>query len=122
MRWSQQQLEEYQARQLKPGSPIVITPDEGPESKLQAKIEKYCRDAGFYYFHDYSRNVNKPGHPDLVIALYNGNTIWVELKKAKGRMSEDQKKVFQRLLYLGHDYYIITSFKQFIRIVEGFKK
>ena len=125
MRWTQEQLDEYQARQngyipLSSHSRIQESKskaDEEPEHKLQAKIEKYCRDHGWYFFHDRSRGDNRPGHPDLVIALA-GRTLWLELKSRNGRLRPEQQKVILQLLALGHEVHELKSFKRFLEIVN----
>lgn len=107
LRWTQEQFETYQARRAIPkhagyvplsshsreiGASDVSKPDPGRESDLQAKIERYCRDHGYYFFHDRSRGDNAKGHPDLVIAI-RGRTLWLELKSSQGRLTSKQRQV-----------------------------
>jgi len=42
------------------------------------------------------------GIPDLIIAMPNGGSIWVEMKTKSGKLSTVQKEVHSRLEYLGH--------------------
>jgi len=125
MRWSEEQLQEYQSKQqsLRPVGYVDLLhhngqADEGPESSLQAKIERWCIDNYFYFIRDRSRGKNTPGQPDLVIALKD-RTLWLELKSKTGRLRPDQVKVIRQLLFLGHEVHKVTSFKQFLRIVQG---
>jgi len=98
--------------------------DEGPESELQDKIEAYCRQEQFYFFHDRSQRANRKGFPDLVIALKAGRTLWLELKSKGGVMSAEQKQVRLQLLALGHEHHVVKSFKRFKEIIvnPGFER
>jgi hypothetical protein len=115
VRWSQDQLDAYNAKSIPQGRYEI--PDQGPEWKLQSKIEKYLKENGLYGIHDRSRGANKAGQPDLVIALHEGRTVWIEIKGAKGRMSRDQILTRKMLLSLGHEFYEVRSFKSFLNIV-----
>jgi len=42
------------------------------------------------------------GWPDLVLAIPDGKTIWIEMKKIGGKLSKDQKKAHAQLMALGH--------------------
>jgi hypothetical protein len=85
--------------------------DDGPESRIQGRIEDLCRRRGYFLFHDRSKKVNAPGLPDLIIALPGGRTVWLELKSKGGRMSPEQTLVINQLLLLGHEVHIVRSFK-----------
>lgn len=117
LNWTQEQLEAYQAKRGK-AEEQKHEPDEGLESRLQAKIEKHLDGLGYYYFHDRSRKVNKPGHPDLIIACPGGRTLWLELKARGGKLSDDQQVVQMKLMYLKHEFYEIRSFKRFIEVLH----
>lgn len=130
LRWTLEQLEEYMARQKQPGyiplsghqgqikSNGDLRADHGKESDLQAKIEHWCRERGFFFFHDRSRGDNARGMPDLVIALRNGRVLWLELKSARGRLRPEQKRVRLMLLQLGQEWHEIRSFRQFVEVVN----
>ena len=94
------------------------TPDDGPESRLQGRIEEHCRKMGWYFFHDRSRAVNERGFPDLVIALPDSVTLWLELKSAKGRMTPEQKRVMLILKALGHHHYKVKAYSRYLRIIN----
>jgi hypothetical protein len=117
MRWSQDQLDAYQAKSLAVKQEEQLEPDPGPEWKLQSKIEKYLKENGLYFIHDRSRGANRAGQPDLVVAVHGGRTVWIELKSSKGRMDRDQILTRQMLLALGHEFYEIRSFKAFLGVV-----
>ena len=124
--WTKEDARAYELRsRLWTGNPdvevsgvVVEKADDAPEYKLQAKIEAWCKQNGFPFHHDRSRGCNTAGFPDLVIALAGGITLWVELKSAKGRLSDDQRKWQAMLIYLGHKHFVIKSFRQFLQAVE----
>ena len=141
LRWTPEQLEEYQARQANRERranhsgyvPLLAhsreiagkddhKADQGKESDLQGKIERYCRDHHWFFFHDRSRECNAKGFPDLVIAMPAGRVVWLELKSARGKLRPEQKQVRLMLLALGHEWYLCRSFKHFIEIVQENKK
>jgi hypothetical protein len=131
MRWSEEDLQEFRQRQAKnnafrmPHNPFsagkttqdMSEAEDCSEAKLQAKIEAYCKERGFYFFHDRSRACNVPGHPDLVVALHGGRVLWLELKAKSGRLSEDQKRVRLMLMALGHEFHELRSFKAFLDVL-----
>ncbi len=119
MRWTTEQLEQYQARQMVSAPSAPCSADPGPEKDLQAKAEKLCRERGYHFFHDRSRGSNVPGQTDLVIAMPKGRTLWVELKSKSGRLSDDQKRVRMILSALGHEWHEVRSYQQFILILDG---
>lgn len=125
LRWTREELEAYQARRRADSSPqgtISLSEDHeadpGPEHALQGKIERFCEENGLYYFHDRSRGENKPGHPDLVVALTNGRTLWLELKSQTGRLTKDQKRIRLMLMALGHEFHVVRSFKRFLEVIH----
>jgi hypothetical protein len=131
MRWSNDQLLDYQSRYLKKnnkdfarckGEREVEQPDEGLENQLDKRIAKYIEEHGLYGFHDMSRGVNKAGHPDWVLSLPKGRTVYIENKSKKGKLRPEQEKVMVRLLGLGHEFYMCKSYKRFLDIVNGDKK
>lgn len=128
MRWTEDQLSEHLAKMRKINSHHLCTvgkeeihaePEDLAEAKLQNRIETHCREKGLYCFHDRSRGRNNPGHPDLVVSLPGGRTVWVELKSKHGRLSEDQKRVRLMLLRNGAEWHEVRSFKHWLEIVAG---
>jgi hypothetical protein len=125
MRWTEEQAKDYmaeyivaQALHTPPGSTqLAGEADSGRESKLQSKAIKWANDKGYPVFHDRSRKKNIPGWPDLTICLPKGITLFLELKSAKGVLRKEQAEIRQQMMYLGHHYFIVKSFKQFLLIV-----
>lgn len=122
MRMTEDELAAFEERSRKWKSPVAEpvddVPDPGLERDLQKRIEDYCDDHAYPWFHDRSRKVNEPGFPDLVIALPAGRTLWLELKSKNGRMSEEQKQWRMMLMHLGHCHGVPKSFRAFLRIVS----
>lgn len=50
-----------------------------------------------------------PGSPDLVFALPNAATFWLEMKRLSGRLSDAQLGIHFRLTGLGHDVAVANS-------------
>ena len=103
MRWTQ---EEYLNHQVKlKNLNEDDKSDEGKEHELDAKIAKFIKEHGYYGFHDRSRSVNVKGILDWMIALPNGRVIFIENKSKHGRLSEEQKQSFIKLMALKHEVY-----------------
>jgi hypothetical protein len=52
------------------------------------------------------------GWPDMVLALHNGRTVWIEFK-AGSSLSPEQRAVHHQLHQLGHAVYVVTSLDEF---------
>ena len=102
---------------------ILDTPDPGPESNLQKKINLWCRDHG-YHFLSFRKSRNArgflvAGHPDVTIFMPEGRTVLIELKDGRGRLSKEQLNVKRILKYNKHEWYEVRSYRQFLTIVGG---
>lgn len=122
-RWTPEMLTEYT---LKRNSPIGQVPDgdppdEGKESILQGKIERWCKEWGrpFLSFHQtkHIRHVLPAGWPDMEIIMPGGQTLRLELKSSSGRLSNEQKQTRLAFMILGHTIHQIRSFRAFKAIV-----
>lgn len=61
-------------------------------------------DPGMLIYHTYDSRRSEPGYPDLhLVSARFGISIFRELKTAKGRVSEPQKKWLQRMNDVGLD-------------------
>uniref|UniRef100_A0A6M3LFT5 VRR-NUC domain-containing protein n=1 Tax=viral metagenome TaxID=1070528 RepID=A0A6M3LFT5_9ZZZZ len=124
-RWNEKQYLEYIARRsidLNTGT-MVIEADEGPESRLQGKITKYCKDHGYpalsFRQSQKAKGFLTKGWADVTVLLPKSRTIFLELKSSKGILRAEQKGLKQIALYLGHEWYKVTSYRQFLGIVEA---
>jgi hypothetical protein len=57
-----------------------------------------------------------PGSPDIVFALERAKTLWLEMKKEKGRLSDVQLGVHHRLKELGHTVEVAYSLDDALEI------
>ena len=60
----------------------------------------------------------RPGWPDMEILLPGGKVVFFEFKTKTGRQSTSQKEIQLLLEAIGHQYFIIRSVEDFIRVVE----
>lgn len=49
------------------------------------------------------------GWPDRIVAIENGEVLWVELKRPGGKLSALQAKLHSDLDNLGHKVYVLDS-------------
>ena len=77
--------------------------------------------AGFVGFNDNKRYINnaKGGSPDLFIFLPKGKVIHIEIKRPSGKQSEEQVKWESVCTKLGHEYYVVRSLNELVKIVNG---
>ncbi len=128
--WAQEQvLKELRRR----GSPTWVVPgwavqeaDPGPESILQGKIEKWCRDWGrpclSFRQSKHAKRLLPAGWPDMEIIMPKGQTLRIELKSRSGRLSAEQKQLRLQFMALGHTIHQIRSYRAFLSIVERFSR
>jgi len=127
MRWSEQQLKEYQTRRMLKDAYFLpdqpIEPDgEILEKTLQTKIERVLTGKAYPYLSfRQSRSVLRicpPGWPDLVIVLPKKRVAWIELKSKTGRRSKGQKELALIFHYLGHEIHEVKTMKRFMEIIN----
>lgn len=125
IRWTRGELDSYLAAKFPPKVPSQDqeSSDKGPESALQSKIVKWCR--------DWARPVLSlrqsvkakgfitPGWPDMTIAMPGGRTLWIETKAEKGVVKEDQRAIHLQLMALGHEVHVVKSYRRFLEIVNA---
>ena len=98
-------------------------PDLGPESDLQKKIVADAKANGWPVLSfPQSEKVKRflpPGWPDILIAMPNARTVFIETKSATGALRDKQRLMFSMLTWLGHEVYKCKSFKRYLEIKEG---
>lgn len=57
------------------------------------------------------------GTPDIIAAGPNGVTLWIEVKKKGGKLSEEQTIVRHILLAHGHRYAVVYSFEDYLSLI-----
>ena len=96
--------------------------DEGPESKLAARIREWAKERGYpCLVHPQNKKLSwftPIGYPDIVLSLPYGITLYLELKSAKGTLKEKQKLMAMQLTQLGHQWFQVRSWKRFFEIVN----
>lgn len=60
-----------------------------------------------------------PGSPDLVFAMEQGATLWLEMKKLKGKVSDAQMGIHHKLRELGHKIEVAHSVDQALDILAA---
>ena len=58
-----------------------------------------------------------PGSPDLVFAMDEGRSLWLEMKKAKGKLSDQQIGLHYKLKQLGHQVEVAYSIDQALDVL-----
>lgn len=59
------------------------------------------------------------GVSDLVVFGSSGRCIWLEIKNARGKLSEHQKRFRDKIRSLGHRYEVARSVDEALRIVNN---
>lgn len=84
------------------------------ESEIRAQVKEYLELQGWFVFYHLQGLGSYPGLPDLQ-AVKNGRTLYIEIKRPRGRQSGNQKK-FQRDLEAAGGKYIIARGIEDIRL------
>jgi hypothetical protein len=118
--WTQAEVEQHNAR-VQPANRIPPSaPDPSPESKLHEQIIAFCKQRGWYYVHS---RMDKPtttqkGVVDFVIAIPGAQTLWVEAKGAKTKITREQAGTLHWLGTLGHRTAVVRSLAEFMAWVR----
>jgi hypothetical protein len=59
-----------------------------------------------------------PGAPDLVVAFPEGRVLWLEVKAPKGRLSDNQVLIHEKMNDLGHTIHVVRSIEE-VRCIMG---
>ena len=97
-------------------------PDEGPESRLQGKIQAWAKEWGRPIQSNRktkgARTLLTPGWPDITLVTTGGKVIFIELKSNRGRLTEDQKQMKLQFMAMGHQIHEVRSYRRFLEIVQ----
>lgn len=117
-RWTAEEYRDYMAKH--DINPMVA--DSGPESKLQGKITKYCKDHGYpclsFRQSRKAEGFLVPGWPDITLCLPKGRVVFIELKAKHGHLRQKQGEIRGMMEWLDHEWYLVKSYKQFLSIVD----
>ncbi|HSV26466.1 MAG TPA: VRR-NUC domain-containing protein [Sedimentisphaerales bacterium] len=89
------------------------------ESEVQKQILDGLRALGAVIdvTHDARHRPATPGVPDIIAALPNGRTLWVECKGENGRVSEEQLSFIARLRANGHTALVACGWDDLERFI-----
>ena len=103
------------------------------ENKVQQEIVQYFRknyygkgiifsvpnerSGGYMAMKDLLQTGLLSGVSDLVIVLHN-KVMFVELKNAKGKQSDKQKRFEEGVKKLNHEYHLVRSLEEFKEILK----
>lgn len=59
-----------------------------------------------------------PGTPDYCVLTPRAETIWLEIKAAKGELSDDQKRWHERARRMGHRVEVVRSVAEAVEVVR----
>lgn len=121
--------EELRAYQLRRSPKTVESASHGVEQErtLHDEIKAECLRRGWYFVHNRMDKPTTFDGPrgttvlDFVIAAKDGKTLWVEAKTATGKLSEEQAGTMCWLARDGHVTFVVRSFKEFLKMLEGVK-
>jgi hypothetical protein len=92
----------------------------GTEKELQWAVERLLRIAGWKWFHMPGASAigNPCGWPDLIAFGPRGRVALIELKTARGVVSDRQAVLFEALRALGHTVHVCRSVAQVSRLIK----
>lgn len=93
-----------------------------PESALANSIKQWADAKGYpCLVHPRSKKLSwflPPGYADIVLSLPLGITLYLETKAQKGIWRKEQQLMAMQWKQLGHFYFVVKSFKQFLEIIQ----
>lgn len=94
-------------------------PERLHESDLHDQILAECRRRGWLAIHSRmdKRTTNRVGTPDFIIAMNNGQTLFIEVKAKGKKLSTEQAATMAWLLKLGHSPKLVYSLNEFMALL-----
>ncbi len=104
-----------------------------PEKQIQTAIEQYLgileKRKLLVYIKNNSGGLKtengsfirfgKAGSPDFLLFLTGGQTIHLEIKTPKGRLSESQKRYQDQVEALGHQYMVVRNVNDLNKLLHN---
>jgi len=125
LRWTQEQLDAYNAARRVASLDALGYPLPGAESKavaeersLQHACEAWLTERGLWWHHDRDRRGEVAGVPDLLIC-YSGLFIAVELKSKTGKVKPEQRDMMSAIRKSGGRTFVSRSLEEFIGKLLG---
>ena len=92
----------------------------GTKNKLEAPIEKQIIKETRKQGHEIVKIQGTKSWPDDLVLLSNGDCFLIEVKREKGGViSAHQKKKHEKIRKLNHKVFVVSSLKQYKRILRG---
>lgn len=123
MRWTTDQLAEWERSRKPVTAPSVETDAVNSEGVLHDEIAAYCKARNLVVVHSRMDrpSTTAPGIPDFVIALPGGFTAWVECKTRSGKLTKEQFTIHFLLAKAGHLVGVVRSMDEFINLINNAK-
>ena len=81
--------------------------DQVTEKRLQETVIEAAKLLGWLCYHTFDSRRSEPGFPDLVLVHPAHGTLYLELKREKGKVSQHQWKWLDALSAAGEKAYVI---------------
>jgi hypothetical protein len=92
------------------------------EVRLHERIMEWCSSQWPRWLYIHARtdmaSTIQIGAPDFVIIAPGGRIFFVECKSATGKQTTDQLAWMALAQNLGHKYYLVRSFEEFLEVVK----
>lgn len=124
MRMSEQQVQDYYARQFsanrKGATATGMASAVSDEALLHNQIISECKRRGWIAFHGSMAHstFRTEGEPDFVILADGGKVFLIECKTAKGKLSPAQLGIKAWAKRLGSEIHVCRSFADFLDVVN----
>lgn len=120
VRWTNQQLIDYELRQKAAKAMPVTDEAVEDEGELHADIKRHCDRMGWRYVNSRMDKRSRVGEgvTDFIIAADKGRTFWIECKSRTGKLSLDQLAFITWLEKLGHEVAVVDSMAGFLEAVK----
>jgi rRNA maturation endonuclease Nob1 len=116
-------LSEYERRNAPKIRNQVESEDayEGLEGELHKEIIAELRRRRWYFVRSRTdkKTTTRKGVTDFIIAMPDGKTLWLEVKKKGGKLDTDQTITRHVLLALSHRHEVAFSYQDFINAIDG---
>lgn len=90
-----------------------------PETEIQTQITGYLQAHGFYCIRNHQTLGSHKGLSDMTV-IKESKTVYIEVKTAKGKQSEDQEKFQRAIEEHGGHYVILRSLHEAVDFVALF--
>ncbi len=99
--------------------PVAVGATDGSESDLHTDISAELKRRRLYFVHSRmdKRTTTQLGVTDYIIAMPNGKTLWLEVKKRGNKLSQSQAITRHILLASGHWHEVVYSMAEFMKLI-----